>query len=64
MVFDKIKKSLYNKDRKWEPQKCVLPYIFMINTTKLGRAYVVLLLFAQNYYYYNNQGKCYNSHSY
>ena len=25
---------------------------------------VVLLLFAQNYYYCNNQGKCYNSHFY
>ena len=30
----------------------------------LAKRNVVLLLFAQNYYYCNNQGKCYNSHSY
>lgn len=34
ITFDKIKKCLYNKDRKWEPQKCVLPYIFMIKHHK------------------------------
>jgi len=32
---------MYNKNRKQEPQKCVLPF-YLINTTKLGRAYVVL----------------------
>lgn len=32
---------MYNKYRKQEPQKCVLPFD-LIYTTKLGRAYVVL----------------------
>lgn len=32
VIFDKTKKWLYNKNRKWEPQKCVLPYKLYVKT--------------------------------
>ncbi len=39
---------------------------YMLKHHKAWREHIcgALLLFAQNYYYCNNQGKCYNSHSY